>query len=238
MLNCSFKKVVITILWAVAATGIVLCGGCTSYRFAGKVLVPVNERHILNNKYRIVRLVFERKTQLACEAPIAIDPWSLPQVAALCDIESIRLKIMQRHPEVFADDFASTPVSVKVLTTSEHTNYAPTIVAPFLISLGILPAWMETVSSCEAFVAIEAHNAPKPRQVPLSFTSILKMTCFSPIGLIEFDDKPDMNSQRKGAGIMQGPHMDVACRDALCDVVIETLSGVVASAVMQMDAEK
>ena len=237
MLNCIFKKSVKTVLWVVPATGIVVCGGCTSYRFAGKVLVPVNERHILNNKYRIVRLVFERKTQLAYKAPIAIDPWSLPQVAAF-DIESIRLKIMQRHPEVFADDFASTPVSVKVLTTSENKNYAATFVAPYLISLGILPAWMETVSSCEAFVAIEAHNAPKPRQVPLSFTSILKMTCYSPIGLIEFDDKPDMNSQRKGAGIMPGAHMDGVCRDTLCDVVTETLSDVVVSAVMQMDAEK
>ena len=238
MLNCIFKKAVKTILWAVPATGIVLCGGCTSYRFTGKVLAPVNERHALHNKYRIVRLVFERKAQSSYEAPITIDPWSLPQVAALCDIESIRLKIMQWHPEVFVDDFASTPVSVKILTTSENTNYGGTILVPYLISLGILPAWMETESSCEAFVSIEAHNVPKPRQVPLSFTSICKLTCFSPIGLIEFDDKPDVNSLRKGAGVMQGPHTNKACRDKLCDVVTETLSDVVASAVMQMDAEK
>jgi hypothetical protein len=47
-----------------------------------------------------------------------------------------------------------------------------------------------------------------------------------------------MNSQRKGAGVMVGPHTNKACRDRLCDVVTETLSDVVASAVMQMDAEK
>ena len=238
MLNLISRKAAKNILWSATAAAVVLCGGCTSYRFTGKVLSPVNERHTLHNKYRIVRLVFEKKEQLSYEAPITIDPWSLPQVAALCDIESIRLKIMQRHPEVFADDFASTPVSVKVLTSSENKNYTATVLVPYLISLGILPAWMETVSSCEAIVSIEAHNAPKPRQIPLEFASISKLTCFSPIGLIEFEDKPDMNSQRKGADVMQCPHTNKVCRDKLCDVVTETLSDVVASAVMQMDAEK
>ena len=227
-----------TVLLAATAMSIALCGGCTSYRFTGKVLSPAKERQTLHNKYRIVRLVLERKTQHPYEDNIAyIDPWSLPQVAAQCDIESIRLKIMQRYPEAFVDDFASTPISVKIITTGENKNYTATILAPYLISLGILPAWTETVSSCEAFVSIEAHNAPKPRRIPLSFTSIWKLTAFSPIGLIEFDDKPEMNSQQKGADVMQGPHTDKSCRDRLCDVVTETLSDAVLSAVMQMDAE-
>ena len=240
MLNYISRESAKNILWAVMVTAVILCGGCTSYRFTGKALSPVNERrHTLHNKYRIVRLVFERKTKCDCEDSITyIDPWSLPQVAARCDIESIRLKIMQRYPEVFADDFASTPVSVKVVTTSEDKNNTVTVLVPYLISLGLLPACVETVSSCEVLVSIEALNAPTPRQIPLSFASISNLTVLSPIGLMVFADKTDVNSQRKGAGVMHGPHTDNACRDNACDVVTETLADVVVSAVMQMDAEK
>ena len=100
--------------------------GCTSYRFAA---IGENNDYVPKKKYRISTLTIHAPRgpkilqQLSGGNPfVAPDPWSIPQVASISNIEKLRLMVAKRHPSIFTQDESATPIDVNVYCTDERDH--------------------------------------------------------------------------------------------------------------------
>ena len=158
---------------------------------------------------------------------VMADPWSIAQTVSLMKMEQLAEKIEESCPDVFANDVSAQRIDVKVVCRSEDNRYGVTILFPYLLSLGTLPAIWETLSDCTVEVCTTADGKRIGHVVPIELSSIGKLTVFSPIGLIDFERPIDSISQRHGSGIMEAPHLEPVVRQNFSWVFAESVGGAV-----------
>ena len=213
--------------------------GCTSYRFAA---IGENNDYVPKKKYRISTLTIHAPRgpkilqQLSGGNPfVAPDPWSIPQVASISNIEKLRLMVSKRHPSIFTQDESATPIDVNVYCTDERKELEWTILVPYVASLGVLPAFIRTMSTCE----VSVHHAgaiPKiQRNAAMRLQSDAKLTCFSPLGLIQFDRDVNATSQRLSSGIMTASHLDSNTLNDLLTVFSESVADAIVAQVEMLE---
>lgn len=177
------------------------------------------------NKYRIANLIIHvprgfnnYAKQTNVDNPfVALDPWSIPQVASVYNMEKLRKMIEQRYPSIFVYDESATPIDVNVYCTNEEKELEWTILVPYIVSLGVLPCYQRTISKCEISVR-NAGAYPKLQKNSVTcFQTDLKLTCFSPLGLSQFDSSSVATVQKHNSGVMKAPHLD---RNALNDLLM------------------
>ena len=220
--------------------------GCTSYRFTGSVdgASMANEVQA-KRKYRICKLSFDVKRGLnqqirdsQGDSPFAMpDPWSLPQVASASREAYLIEMIHAARPEIFSVALTAIPLEIKVQGGRENKDYGWSILCPYLITLGIAPAFLETRSECNAEVKI-VDGQILDSVVGLSFCSNMRMTAFSPFGLIEYEDRMSgVQSQAVGSGVAAWPHGNDEVLKQLQRVFSETLADAIVRAIVRHEAE-
>ena len=99
--------------------------GCSSYRF---IATGEKDGYSPRNKYRIANLIIHAPRglnnyvkQTNVDNPFVVpDPWSIPQVASVYNMEKLRKMIEQRYPSIFVYDESATPIDVNVYCTNEE----------------------------------------------------------------------------------------------------------------------
>lgn len=213
--------------------------GCSSYRVTGRFMSP-GEAHPqpTAQKYHIAHLAIDAARggnqavrDMNRDNPFVMaDPWSIAQTVSLMKMEQLAEKIEESFPDVFANDASAQRIDVKVICRNEDQRYGVTILFPYLVSLGTLPAIQETLSDCTVEVRATADSKRIGRVVPIELASIMKLTVFSPIGLIDFERPTDVISQRHGSGIMAAPHLDPSVRQNFSRVFAESVGAAVCRA--------
>ena len=220
--------------------------GCNSYRFAGTVDDSTANRNTrTERKFRIANLQIDVRRGLNEEMRkqnernpfVAPDPWSIPQIASISSEGKLINMIYRRFPGVFSSDATAKALDVKVSCLNENKDYAWSILCPYVITLGIAPAFMET--QCECAVEVVGVDGEKfGSQMVVDFNSTFRMTCFSPFGLIGYERMPDATSQALGGGVFAAPHMDADVAEEAQKVFSETIANAVVSTLMQGSAIK
>ena len=228
----------------VAFVMVAVCG-CTSYRFTGSVDGASMANGVkTKGKYRICKLSFDVKRGLnqqirdsQGDSPFAMpDPWSSPQVASASREACLIEMIHATHPDVFSSVSTAIPLEIKVQGGRENKDYGWSVLCPYLITLGIAPAFFETRSECNAEVRIVDGQMLDPA-VGLSFCSNMRMTAFSPFGLIEYEDRMSgVQSQAVGSGVAAWPHGNAEVLKQLQKVFSSTLADAVLRAIIKHEA--
>ena len=213
--------------------------GCTSYRLTGRFMSHGEAcPQPTAQKYHIAHLTIDAARggnqvarNLNRDNPYAApDPWSIPQTASLMRMDQLAEKIEESCPDVFANDASAQRIDVKVLCRNEDSRYGATILFPYLVSLGTLPAIQEILSDCTVEVCATADGKRIGRVVPIELSSIMKLTVFSPIGLMDFERPTDVISQRHGTGVMAAPHLEPSVQHDFSRVFAESVGAAVCRA--------
>ncbi len=170
-----------------------LLAGCMSYRLSsyGEGGRMVAEKAV-QGRYRIVGVQIDcargldEATRARMDNPWAADPWSILQVAAGLKNTDVISAIRERTPGV-CEDVNAVPVEIKVISTMENSELGATFLVPYLVSLGTLPAFIRRLSDCRIEVAIGSGEKRRTYSCQRRFVADSKMTCFTPIGLIDYD---------------------------------------------------
>ena len=162
------------------------------------------------------------------------DPWSIPAVSKRLEESDICNDVMNRNPSIFNRSPESTPLEVEIRSRNESKGGAWSILFPYLLTLGVFPAWTYTPSQCEITVTSIADRN-KRQSCLVDFRSDSSLTVFSPIGLISYDYVPGAVSCRTGSGIMKAPHLDKECLANLQAVYTETLAAGIATCVHEIE---
>lgn len=213
--------------------------GCISYRFQGNVTQTSGNSSPTLKRYRVDNIINNSGNgpfsmgQGAFSAP---DPWSIPAVAKRLEETTICSDIMRQNPNIFARSLESTPLEVEIRTRNESKEGTWSVFFPYLLTLGVFPAWMSTPSQCEITVTSLADRNIQ-RTCVVDLRSDMKLTAFSPIGLISYDHIPSAASCRTGAGIMKAPHIAPECLSDLQSVYTETIAEGIAVCIREMERE-
>jgi hypothetical protein len=195
------------------------------------------------NKYRVVNIrnnatnglnawgVVQTKTT----ETFLTDPWSISAVSRRFLETEIINNLMQKYPSVFSHDTASIPLNVDIVGRSESKTGAWSIFCPYIVSLGILPAWTTTSNQCD--VIVTRGNDKNSQQIcSIDFQSKNKLTVFSPIGLIAYEPELGAISSRTGEGLMKAPHLGDDCLNDLQVVFTETLAAAIVTCIKNMES--
>lgn len=218
----------------------VLMTGCGSYRFHSVGETPLASGQP-TRQYRIVGLSFDVKRGLNGFNPqnnpfAPPDPWSIVQTASLLNQKDL-VEAIKRKNEAVGDNADAVPVEIEIVSQSERKELEATILVPYLVSLGILPAWNRSISSCTIKMTLGIGTARKSYQYECNFISNSKMTAFSPIGIIDYDDIPDAIAQRKASGYA-APHLNPNCLNDLKTVFATTVSKALSASMTRFEAGK
>lgn len=219
----------------------VLMTGCSSYRFHSIGETPLASAQP-TGQYRIAGLSFEVKRGLngfnPQNSPLVMpEPWSILQTASLFNQKDL-VEAIKRKNEAVGDNADAVPVEIEIVSQSERKELDATILVPCLVSLGILPAWNRIISSCTIKMTFGIGAARKSYQYECEFISNSKMTAFSPIGIIDYDDLPDVIAQRKGSGVGATPLQNANCRNDLKTVFATTVSKALSASMTRFEAGK
>lgn len=210
-------------------TAVLLSCGCSSYRFASES--RPNGNIDVKGRYRIAHITISGEIgidnnikAIQKNNPFAvIDPWSIPQVAMRYPYEDLRQMVIKKYPNVFADNPALPPIDIIISCNNEYKERVWTILFPYLVSLGTLPAFYRTTSDCTVEIRpTSSMMSTSSRSV--RFVSDGKLTVFTPFGLIPFDSMPSDQEQRLGSGVMSAPHLDETARRHLLEVFANTVA--------------
>lgn len=211
--------------------------GCTSYRFQGNVAQAIGASNPTIQKYRVENIINRSDNgplSMGQGAFAMPDPWSIPAVSKRLEESAVCNDVMNRNPSMFSRSSESTPLEVEIRTRNESKGGAWSILFPYLLTLGVFPAWTYTPSQCEIIVT-SLTDRNKRQSCVVDFRSDMKLTVFSPIGLISYDYAPGAVSCRTGSGIMEAPHLGKECLANLQAVYTETLAAGIATCVHEIE---
>ena len=201
----------------------ILLSGCTSYRVVGRVPsanVPVQQP--LMNTYRLERVKVEydniRRMQTLA--------WCLEFALGEIPVNDFEERIARKRPDVFNNDASSIPITAPIRFLSRNESLAWTILVPYIVSFGTLPAILE-VDDVAGLTVQRRDTMQTASEAKFSFQHKMKLTCFSPFALINFNDDPDATVCVKDNGIMQNPALNPQVRDRIADAIAETLAAAI-----------
>ena len=161
----------------------VAVSGCASYRIAGGIHDCPSVRNSLKKTYRIETIAFDVPLERnLIYGGSSAHPYSPPQHGANMDEDRIKHYIEDRFPAVF-DAKQGTPISITLSAPRPETSGAWSILFPYLMSLGVLPCWMET----ETYARVTVSVSGKPEaSCAVDYKGKCKASCFSPLGAIPY----------------------------------------------------
>lgn len=235
--NRHFFAFLTTVFW------MAILSGCSSYRAVGRYQSRSTVYQEASQKYRIRHLSFSVRKGINTMLRemnetfpyISPDPWSLPQHASLLDEEKLKTAIQTAKPAVFITDKSATPVDIKFICQQEFSDLGWTILCPYLVTLGVFPAWTRRVSFCEMIVTVDEQRQSK---IQLEFTTDGKMSVLSPLGLVHFDETPNAIAQKIGNGIFTAPHENILTAKQFTDTVSQTIAIATSAALAELEKSK
>lgn len=178
------NKFVLAVLIAISISG------CASYRMGAKI-DGGRPSTGLQNRYRIGKITFA--VPLA-KNPVyggeMVDYDSPPQAGAMMDEDRIRDFCESRHPDIFVAGDKGIPIDVAVESSSPNKEHLWSIIFPYMLSLGILPAWCETTSTAKISINVSGRQEADSSA---TYVSNDKVTCFSPLGIISYSRDINMD---------------------------------------------
>ena len=164
--------------------------GCGSYRMGAKV---DGNRSMagLQNRYRIGKITFSVPLKKNHVYGGEVADYNAPQqTGSMMDEDRIRDFCELRYPDVFVADDKGIPIDIAVESSSPNKEYEWSILFPYILSLGILPAWIETTSTAKISITVSGEQVSDSS---VAYVSNSKVTCFSPIGIIPYSRDIDMD---------------------------------------------
>ena len=213
-----------------------LLAGCMSYRMCSHGeggRVDANWR--ARGQYRIVGLQIDCNRGPASQMrgidnPWAADPWSILQVATLLKDADVITAVRERTPGV-CEDVNAVPIEIKVVSTMERKELEATVVAPYFVSLGTLPALTRCISDCKIEVSIGTGERRRTYNCNRDFVVDSKMTCFSPLGLIDYDQDPAAIEQQRSSSDVGSAITSLPIRASIRNVFAGTVAKYLAFAI-------
>ncbi len=224
---------------AVLSVGLCICAvatGCNSYRFTATY---PRENTTVKGRYRIATI----KSHIPVTQPIGFvtpqfsvpDPWSIPQVASKIPEETLKSMIWSRYQDIFTTDIDATPIDIEIHPVSEKKSGMWSIFFPYIVSLGTLPAFINTTSECR--VEVRPHSSASSANRRLRFSSDMKLTCFTPIGLISYGELPDVREQSFGSGIFDVPHAGGDALNRLNTIAVNAIAYSVVAQLSELESK-
>ena len=106
---------------------------------------------------------------------------------------------------------------------------------PYIVSLGTLPAFITTTSECR--VEVRPHASQSSASRKLRFSSDMKLTCFSPIGLIPYDELSNVREQNFGSGIFDVPHAGGDALNRLNTIAVNAIAYSVVAQLAELESK-
>lgn len=209
--------------------------GCTSYRLKGSVVHASNTIPSTEKKYRIEKFINKSDVGIYASG-YDTDPWSIPAVSKRFSETEMCSDLMSKNPKVFSCAADSIPLEVEIYSRSESKDGRWSIIFPYILTLGIFPAWIGTTSQSELKVTSLADRNIRTSCI-IDFRSDIKLTVFSPIGLIAYDATPEATSYRTGSGLMTAPHVDAGTLWELRTVYTETLAVAICRCAQELEKQ-
>ena len=197
----------------VVMAGVFLCG-CSSYRFQGHVVKGASTSEPCVMKYWIGPVVVRVDRQIVAGEEGRWDGQNINE-------RRIRRDAIKRNPNLFACFGKGIPLSVTIRVYSKHEDDKLSSV-PYIATLGVCPMRIGESNRCELTVAIEGECGIS-QTCDFQFRSDLKMSAFSPLGLVPFNRVPEAASYRRGSGLLTAPLIDKGCGVDWEAVFVETL---------------
>ena len=213
-----------------AACGIILLGGCCSWKFEGQV---DNRSHgsgeaMVSRKYVVKSFDVKIGTHEYNQLAFGKNP---PSIVDLC----------RCRPDVFEsfNKGGGETLSISVYNEKEEYSKLWTLLVPYMVSFCILPA----VLDCEDLYSVKVimtdkDGRSKTAHFKMQIDTSSKFTGNSPIGLISYDRSPNCVAFRANENFGFAQTLcDQAKRDRR-DVFLETVAYGVVAAVKMMEAGK
>lgn len=214
--------------------------GCTSYRFQGNVAQAFGNMPMTEKKYRIEKIINKVNNGIYSSGQDAFsvpDPWSIPAVSKKLEETELCSDVMNANPSIFSRSSDSIPLEVEIRSRMESKDGRWSIIFPYILTLGIFPAWMGTASQCELTVTSLMDRNIRTSCI-IDFRSDMKLTVFSPIGLVSYDTISGAASCQTGSGLMTAPHVDSGSLWHLRTVYAETLAVAIGRCVNELERQK
>lgn len=228
------KQVKKDIALALRATAMVilLCGmGCTSYRVCGYAPTSLKQESALKRTYRLRRLYVRNSSAI----PLMI--WTTEYAFGKTPASEFERLIVHNHPGIFDERVESVPVEIEISLRGSSSSMGWTILVPYLITLGICPAYMQYDDVCAVTVRrLDTQFAS--REKTFTFQQKAKVTALSPIGLGGFDPDPTATSERQGNGVFATPELSMEVRGNVAEALAETIAATVVSQLRQMEGDE
>lgn len=225
------------------AFSVIACG-CTSYRMVGLADTAPKDRLVATSKqYRVAYLQFKisrgqneyiKKMYDDGQMFVAPNPWSLPQGASLADQDLLLSDIQKTYPMVFSED-SENRLSVRIVDKGESVEGAWSILCPYLITLGILPAYQSVHSSCGVEV-YRADNGEIIGSSDISCESSMRLSVSPVAAMFGFDREGGVQSQTKGAGVMEAPHTEIPVAAKARQVFSEVVADAIVAVLLQTES--
>jgi len=178
------NKCIVVVLTAI------FLSGCASYRIASKG----DGRRCqtgLQNRYRIGKITFSVQLEKNPVYGGEVLDYSVPmQTGSMMDEDRIRDFCELRYPDIFVVGDKGIPIDVTIESSAPDRGYAWSILFPYLVSLGVMPAWFETSSNAKISITVSGKQVADSS---VAYVSNAKVTCFSPIGIISYSRDINMD---------------------------------------------
>ena len=215
--------------FAIVVLTAISISGCASYRMGAKTDGNRSATG-LQNRYRIGKITFAVSlVKNPVHGGEVVDYDSPPQTGSMMDEDRIRDFCESRHPDIFTAGDKGIPIDVAVESSSPNKEHLWSIIFPYMLSLGILPAWCETTSTAKISITVSG------RQEASSFVTYIsndKVTCFSPLGIISYSRDINMDHVETAECVLGLSDPKRAMReiseavflDSFCDGILTSLS--------------
>ena len=218
-------------MWSVLVGALLFSTGCSSYRVCGYAPSRSGTNEITKRTYRLQRIVLRNVSSM----PTIV--WTTEFALAKTPASAYERLVTQKLPNVFSDERTSIPIEAEVIIRSSTGSLGWTILVPYLVTLGILPAQMQYDDVCG--VVVRRLDSPVIlAEQTFRFQHKTMVTALSPIGLGGFDPDSMATSERSGNGIMAQPEINMDVRNNIADALAETIAATIATALRHMELEE
>lgn len=224
----------------------VIACGCTSYRMVGLANSAPKDRLVATSKrYRVAYMQFKIPRGLneiskdsydKGQMFVAPNPWSLPQGASLADEEILLRDIQKTYPTVFSED-TTNRLAVRIVDKGESIEGQWSFLCPYLITLGIFPAFQTVHSSCSVEV-YRADNGQLVGSSDISCESSMRLSVSPVAAMFGFDREGSVQSQATGAGVMEMPHTRIPVAEKARQVFAEVVADAIVSVLLQSEVTR
>ena len=214
----------------VAWTVVLLCGeGCNSYRVCGHADVSEEPMRNLNRTYRLQQITLRNVSSM----PVQL--WTTEYALAKTPISAYERLVARSRPDVFAERPDSIPIVVEVSLRNSEGSLGWTILVPYLVTLGILPAQLQYDDVCGVIVRRLDTGYSMPEET-FMFQQKTQLTAFSPFGLGGFGHDSTATAERSGSGVMATPDTNMNVRNNIAEALAETMAATIVESLRRMEA--